>query len=68
MDSIDKMLLFILTNALHYTYSLKGPDFPEVLNASRHTTLKVLVTYEYLYRLTTDWWCGGCSMNRYLSI
>lgn len=44
MDSIDKMLLFVLTNALHYTYSLKGPDFPEVLNASRHTTLKVLVT------------------------
>lgn len=53
MDSIGKINLFILVNALHYMYSLKDPDFPEV-NAPRHITLKLLVTYEYLYGLTTD--------------
>lgn len=38
---------------LYIIFSLEGPGFPEVLNAPRQETLSLLVTYEYLYRLTT---------------
>lgn len=49
----------MLVNTLHDTFSLKDPDLPE-----RHMTGYRLPVNIY----ATDWWRGGCQMDKYLSV